>query len=378
MMRMMIVVTHLLGTGHLGRALTLGRRFAQAGHEVTVISGGRPAPHLDATGVRLVQLPSLASDGTNFALLLDADGAEASDHLFAARRSALRQSLADTAPDVLITELYPFGRRILRHEFLDLLEAAGARADRPLILSSVRDILAPPSKPARAEAAADVIAAHYDGVLVHSDPSVTQLDQSWPVPPRIADRLIYTGYVTGPAPTPHPDGIGNGEILVSTGGGAVGDPIFDAAIAAARLRPDLRFRLLVGGGEARVARVRDHAGDAAIVEPVRPDFRQMLCAARASVSMCGYNTAMDLLQTGCPAVIVPFDAGKEVEQGLRAQSLAALDGFATLTTAELTGATLLEALGQVITAPQRQPTGLRFDGADEALRRITDMLDDHP
>lgn len=374
-MRILIVVTHLLGTGHLGRALTLGRCFAQAGHAVTVASGGRPAPHLDASGVTLVQLPALASDGTNFARLLDAAGAEADDTLFDARRALLRDTLAGLAPDVLITELYPFGRRVLRHEFLDLLQAAHAMPARPLIFSSIRDILAPPSKPARAETVADVIEAQYDGVLVHSDPAVTRLEQSWPVPARIADRLIYTGYVTGPAPGPHPEGAGAGEVLVSTGGGAVGDPIFAAALAAARLRPDLRFRLLVGGGAARVAQVqaaaRRETGGTVIVEPVRPDFRQMLPGAAASVSMCGYNTAMDLLQTGCPAVIIPFDAGKEVEQGLRAASLAALDGLSSIATADLTGATLAQALDRVMAAPRRQTGGVRFDGAEETLRQIS-------
>ncbi|NRB34695.1 MAG: glycosyltransferase [Rhodobacteraceae bacterium] len=370
-MRVMIVVTHLLGTGHLGRALTLGRGFSTAGHTVMVASGGRPAPHLQAGGATLLQLPALASDGTDFATLLDDTGAPAGEALFADRRQALRQALTDFAPDVLITELYPFGRRILRHEFLDLLEAAEARHPRPMILSSIRDILAPPSKPARAEAAADVIEAHYDGVLVHSDPAVTRLEASWPLPARIADRLHYTGYVSGPAPEPHPAAEGQGEVLVSTGGGAVGDPIFAAALGAARLRPDLRFRLLIGGGADRVAQWTAQAGDGVHVEPVRPDFRQMLCRAAASVSMCGYNTAMDLLQTGCPSVIVPFDAGQEVEQSLRAQSLAQLDGFACLPTAEMTPERLAAALDRVQAAQRRDVTHLRFDGVGETIRLVT-------
>ena len=49
-MKVMIVVTHLLGTGHLSRALTLGRAFVQDGHDTFVISGGMPAPQLDQHG----------------------------------------------------------------------------------------------------------------------------------------------------------------------------------------------------------------------------------------------------------------------------------------------------------------------------------------
>ncbi|MFC6588488.1 hypothetical protein ACFQDZ_15780 [Sulfitobacter pacificus] len=39
-MKVMIVVTHLLGTGHLTRAVTLAQAFQEAGHRPIVISGG--------------------------------------------------------------------------------------------------------------------------------------------------------------------------------------------------------------------------------------------------------------------------------------------------------------------------------------------------
>lgn len=56
-MKILIAVTHLLGTGHLSRALTLGRAFAAAGHRAYIVSGGGSAPHLDHSGVDLIQLP---------------------------------------------------------------------------------------------------------------------------------------------------------------------------------------------------------------------------------------------------------------------------------------------------------------------------------
>ena len=60
-MKVMIVVTHLLGTGHLTRALTLARAFAAAGDQVVLLSGGVPVGHLDFDGIALVQLPPLKS-----------------------------------------------------------------------------------------------------------------------------------------------------------------------------------------------------------------------------------------------------------------------------------------------------------------------------
>lgn len=369
-MKVMIAVTHLLGTGHLSRALTLGRAFAKAGHAVTVLSGGMPAPQLDRTGLSLVQLPPLRSDGTDFTRLLTESDQPADPDYLAQRASMLADAVQSGQPDILMTELFPFGRRSLSAEFLALLSAAKDLPTRPVVLSSIRDILAPPSKPAKAERADEIVAEFFDGVLVHSDPQVTPLGVSWPVSERLESRLHYTGFVAPPAPLPHRDGIGKGEVLVSAGGGSVGQPIFRAAIEAARKMPDSRWRLLVGGGDAqtRMEELRSLAqGWPITIEPVRPDFRNMLPLAGASVSMCGYNTAMDLLQAGTPGVLIPFDDGKEVEQTLRARSLAHLPAMRLLSSAELTGDALARSVAAVMDQGRRTPASKGFDGAHRTV-----------
>ena len=178
--------------------------------------------------------------------------------------------------------------------------------------------------------------------------------------------LHYTGFVAPPPPAPHPAGAGHGEILVSAGGGRVGQPLFRAALDAAQQTPDLRWRLLVGGGAAEVLRTT-RPDSPAIIEPARPDFRQMLPLAAASVSMCGYNTALDLLQTGCPAVVVPFDDGAEVEQTLRARALARAGAVSVLTSADLSGKALAEAVTRAIATPRRSGEGPRCDGGASSV-----------
>ncbi|MEC7961918.1 MAG: glycosyltransferase, partial [Pseudomonadota bacterium] len=277
-MKVLIAVTHLLGTGHLSRALTLARAFTRDGHEAVVLSGGMPAEHLDKDGIALVQLPPLASNGVDFTKLLTELGVEADATYLAKRQAMMVKAVEDMAPDVVITELFPFGRRSLSAEFEALLEAAKSLPQPALVLASVRDILAPPSKAAKAARAREVIKQYYDGILVHADPDLTKLDMSWPLTSDVTAMLRYTGYVAPPAPQQHPDGIGAGEIVVSAGGGAVGQALFECAIKAAKRSP-LRWRLLVGGvnAEARIADLKTLADDPMIkIEPVRPDFRQML------------------------------------------------------------------------------------------------------
>lgn len=377
-MKVMIIVTHLLGTGHLSRALTLGRAFAEDGGDVMVVSGGMPAPQLDSGGVTLFGLPPLRSDGTDFTRLLTDQNDVADDPYKAARVTALTQAVQSFQPQVLITELYPFGRRSLASEFDAALTTARNLDQRPIILGSIRDILAPPSKPSKATRADDIVEQFYDGILVHSNESLTPLSVSWPVSAKLAARLHYTGFVAPEPPQPHPEDIGAHEVLVSAGGGSVGQPIFRAAIEAARKMPNRRWRLLVGGQDAkrRIAELSELAqGTAVSLEPVRPDFRQMLPHAAASISMCGYNTALDILQSGTPAVFVPFDDGKEVEQGLRAHSLSELPAIEVLTSQNLTGERLANALERVISDGPRSPQIQGFDGAKQTVEVTKRLLE---
>lgn len=375
-MKLMIIVTHLLGSGHLSRALTLGRCFAQEGHAVRIVSGGMPAPHLDTTGVQFLQMPPLRSDGTNFTDLLDDKGVAANPDYMSRRRDMLVDVLRADPPDVIITELFPFGRRSLKDEFQHLLDAAHALSPKPLVFASIRDILAPPSKPRKAEFAAEVLDSFYDGVLVHSDPEITPLGISWPVTDALEQRLSYTGFVAPTAPNDHPDALGQGEILVSAGGGSVGDGIFETCIKAAILRPDLKWRILVGGGDAdvRIKAIKATAPANVILNAARPDFRQMLRHAKASVSMCGYNTALDVLQTQVPAVFIPFDAGGEVEQTLRAKALGALPGIQVVLSDALTPNALIAALDSVSKDHSTETPRFGFDGARRTVQIIEDKL----
>ncbi|WP_425044577.1 glycosyltransferase family protein [Primorskyibacter sp. S87] len=365
-MKVLIAVTHLLGTGHLSRALTLGRAFAAQDHEILVVSGGMPAPQLNSNGLDILNLPPLRSDGTNFTRLLTECGSLADAAYLEARRIGMVSAVKSFAPDILITELYPFGRRVLREEFLSLLQAAHQQPRPPLILSSIRDILAPPSKPEKAVVTDTVLEQYYDGVLVHSDPTATRLQASWPVSEKLERKLHYTGYVAPVPVGPHPEKLGKNEIVVSAGGGSVGGPIFHAAINAATKISDRRWRLLVGGSDApkRIKELQQIAGDAPVlIERIRPDFRQMLNHCAASVSMCGYNTMLDLLQAGTPAVLIPFDDGQEVEQGLRAAALSHMPQFAVLKSSELTGDGLARTIETLLASGRSPAPALQFDGA---------------
>jgi hypothetical protein len=145
-LRVLIAVTHLLGVGHLTRAAAIARAFAGAGHPTMLVSGGVPAPLVSLRGVDLVQLPPVRITGTAFTRLLDEQGRPIEDEHLHNRQDLLLAALAGFRPHVVITELFPFGRRALAPEFLALFEAAHRQTPRPLVL------FFGPRHPGRAEA----------------------------------------------------------------------------------------------------------------------------------------------------------------------------------------------------------------------------------
>lgn len=374
----LIWVTHVLGIGHYRRALALAAACAEAGLVPIVASGGMPVPGGAPDGVTVAQLPAVRSAGTSFVDLLDAEGRPADAALFARRADMLLSLYEQHAPRAVITELFPFGRRLFAAEIEALLERARDDARRPAILASVRDILQPPSKPERLDDMARRLARYYDRVLVHGDPALIRLEQSLPLAGALSHMIDYTGYIGGgAAPQPAP-GEGEGEVIVSAGGGAVGRQLLTTAVKARALSGagDRVWRLLVGHNlpHADREKLAAAAGDGVIVEPARADFPGLLSRARLSISQAGYNTCTDILAARIPAVLVPFADDGEVEQTMRARLFAAR-GLAVVVAADaLDPRGLAEAVNQALRLEPAEVARPRLDGAATAARLIGEAV----
>ena len=377
-LRIAIVVTHLLGVGHLTRAAALARALAARGHAVQLISGGQPTPLLRAEGVELIQLPALHVVGTAFSDLREGDGAPLRPETARRRIAIAGDALRRLQPHVLVTELFPFGRRALGTEFKAILDAAAQLARPPLVLASVRDILARPAKQAKIDAAHALLRARYDGVLVHSDPALVPLEASWPLASDLKPRLHYTGYVddSRPAAPLTAADRSHGDIIVSGGGSAAALPLLNIALAAAAADPQQRlWRLLVGHkvAEDAMASLRRAATPNVVIERARPDFRELLRRCAASISQCGYNTALDILATDAPAVVVPFTEAGETEQAQRAALFAARGLVQNLALEAATAATLLAAIGAAQAGSRAGDHGVAVNGAGRAAKIIEQL-----
>jgi len=351
--RVLVYVQYLLGIGHLKRAATLARALASKGLEVTLASGGFEVGGLALEGLRVAQLPPTGAADSSFKVLVDAAGKPIDERWKMQRREALLATWRAATPHALVLELFPFGRRQMRFELLPLLEAARAAPRRPLIVSSVRDVLGGgQSNPQRQDEMLATLEQYFDHVLVHGDPALIPFERTFRHAGRIADRLHYTGYIVDGARAEGLDArAGEGEVIVSAGGGAVGQRLLETAIRARPLSAlaDRTWRLLAGVNvEAAefgaLQKLAASIGDGRVlVERSRRDFTTLLANCALSISQCGYNTTMETLQAGARAVAVPFAGGSEVEQTLRARLLAERGLLEALEEAALSPETLAAA-----------------------------------
>ena len=367
--KVLFYVQHLLGIGHVKRATTLARAMAGEGLEVTVVSGGADVQVVDAAGMAFVQLPPVRASDRNFGGLVDALGEPLSEALKAQRRDTLLQCFNQVRPDALMIELYPFGRRQLRFELIPLLEAARAAKPRPRIISSVRDILVEKNRPGRD---AEMVAAarqYFDDIFIHGDPGLIPFEQTFPRAAEISDLMHYTGYVVEQDKISGASGDqGSGEVIVSSGSGAVGALLLNTAIDA---RPgsqlaDLPWRLLAGYSldEASFRALKRRAPAGVIVERARPDFIDLLKNCVLSISQGGYNTVMEVLATGARGIAVPYAGGQETEQTLRARLLEERGLIHQIPEGELTKDRLIEKISLAMDgAAPDGPGNIDMDGA---------------
>lgn len=369
---------HSLGIGHLTRSFALAAALAQR-FRVVFLNGGRLPPGLPVPdGIERIDLPPLGMDDGH--TLVSRDGELDVEAARARRRALIDATVRRVRPAVLLVELFPFGRKKFAGEILPMIRAARRQVGGPaLVACSLRDILvdARPDQAHHDERARWMTDRWFDAVLVHSDAGFARLQDSFHPRRPIRTPVFHTGYVV---PTrARIDSVPRGEhLLVSAGGGIVGEDLFRTALAAReRLAEPLPLRIVAGpflpepawhalqaqcAGVAGITLLR-HVGD--MVGEMR--------TARASLSQCGYNTALDLVVSGVPALVAPYETATENEQRSRAERLATLGALQCLPKGKLQPDSLARALEALLRFTPR-PAALALDGAQCSAGILASLL----
>jgi predicted glycosyltransferase len=373
---------HSLGMGHLVRSLALAASLAER-FRVVLLNGGKLPRRLNVPrGVEVVNLPPLGLDSEG--RLVSRDGRRTAERAKELRRNLIIETYRALRPSVILVELFPFGRKKFADELLPLLEEARAETRRrPLVCCSLRDILvgARAAQQKHDARAAETANRYFDVVLVHSDPAFARLEESLGSYAALAVPVHYTGFVL-PAHEQMPGDAVRVErqVLVSAGGGLVGEALFRAAVAAypvLRETDDVALKIVAGPflPEAAWRSLRSEIRRLPGLSLTRfvPDLCGEMRRSAASVSQCGYNTALDILRGRVPALVVPFAEGGEDEQMKRARRLERLGALRVAELHELDAARFAHELRGLLTF-RPQHSALDMQGARNSARIIESLL----
>ncbi len=370
---------NVLGVGHLFRGLEICR--ALSGHEVILVTGGPPVEATLPEHVREFGLPILQMD-IAFKGLISTEKNMTLDEIKKVRKKKLLALFEAEKPDLFLVELFPFGRRAFRFELDPVVKALRKRRSAPCaIFSSVRDILVEKKDYIKHEAkVVKILNRYFDKVLVHADPDLVEIRETFGPFDDISIPVEYTGYIAPRPPAEAGDrirkqmGMHDGEnlIVASAGGGNVGAPLLAAVIKAFSRLKNGDCRLQVFTGPFLDSRdfddLRSMAPAGVQVDRFTSDFVSLLAAADLSVSMGGYNTTMNILAARVPALLWPFATNRE--QRLRAQRLADRDLLTVLEDADLQPDQLAGLMDDKLSQPARPDVRIDLNGVANTVRAI--------
>ncbi len=375
--RLLCYCQSLMGLGHLARTATLLESLSQL-FDITLLLGG-PAPSdvYLPDGITIIQLPAIEEKppGT----VQDSLDIRSPDVILHRRQRLAAHTATTTAPDVVLIELFPFGRKKFTPEILGLIKAARVAGRNPIVLSSVRDILVRgrSNQQAHDDRARDVLMKHFDGVLVHVDQQFARLAETFKPRHPVSIPVYHTGFVVRNRST-RKRRVGEAQqLVVSSGGGRYGEPLLRSALRAYQGMDNApRLKLIAGPmlpaeSFGQLLKASQNTDGVHVVRSV-PDLPAELAVAVGSVSQAGYNTTMEVLVSGVPALLVPFVSPTDDEQSRRARRLADL-GLIRVLEAPYDDAQLRWQMQEICRfRPAR--VNLDMDGAANSAKLIDDLV----
>jgi predicted glycosyltransferase len=371
--------------GHLFRSIELARALCE--HQVTLIAGGQPVDFDLPDHVTLLRLPTLFMD-EKFTRLIPGNPAQSVSRIQSERQEILFSLFERQQPDLFMVELYPFGRTVFGYELDPLLTAIRqGRFGSVGTICSLRDILVEKKDPVAFEQRAlDKLNEFFDVLLVHSDPDMVRLDETFTRVAEIKIPVHYTGFVAQHS-DPNAGRILRQELLLaadqqlivaSAGGGRSGYKLLSSVLKAFAFLGDSRqLKLEVFTGPFmdvdEFKKLKALSGSGIRVRKFTHRFLDYLHAADLSISLAGYNTCMNLLATGVAALIYPYY--RQREQPLRLEKLKKLLRMRILQDDDLKSATLSKHIEQMLRQlPSIEPATLNLNGAQNTASYLNKWM----
>jgi predicted glycosyltransferase len=388
MKKLMFYCQHILGIGHLVRSMEIVRGLIED-FQICFINGGKPIAGFEIPAeIEVVNLPAIETD-PEFQNLSVVDDSHSLEEVQEIRKNQLLDIFNSFEPDILMVELFPFGRRRFSFELVPLLDLVKAQGRKTKVVCSLRDIVVTKQDQERhEEKICKLMNQYFDLLLIHGDRQFQPLEESFS---RISDlncKVHYTGYVVQSSPE---NPVLNDEdkaalncenplILASIGGGRFGHELLDALVEAAPILESIiphQIQMFTGPffPDEKFAQMQACTANQANINIQRytPNLLTYMEKADLSISMGGYNTTMNILTTGVRSMMLPFLGNGDLEQTIRSQKLEKLGILNVLHPADLEPKKFAIKIVQCM---MKKPNLVKFDlqGVDKTAAFLKALL----
>lgn len=293
-------------------------------------------------------------------------------------------------PDLFLVDKKPLG---IKNELTATVDYLHKELPQTKLVLLLRDILDAPEKTIAEWQKNNYYTAidkFYELLLIVGNREVFDFCQEYQLPPRIAEKARFCGYIR------RPQGYQTNQIirqklqlrseeklvLVTPGGGEDGYKLVSTYLQGQEflLHNQRNIKSLVFCGPEMPQEHKEKLFEVAAKYPqvqIREfsnDLMSYVSAADAVVSMGGYNTVCEILSAAKPAVVIPRIKPSQ-EQLVRSQRMQSLGLLKSIHPEKLTPQALMTQLFQVLENPE-PPKNIDLEGLPRISRQIRNLLAD--
>jgi predicted glycosyltransferase len=283
------------------------------------------------------------------------------------RWKMMRRAVGEIAPDVIVTEMWPLGRRAFNAEMLRLIKLVASWQRPPAIVCLARDVPSFSNKEPNWPLAKRVLREFYRMVIVAGDERVIRLDEFWPDLPASGIEVNYKGYFSPPILSPPNE---PSDTVIVTAGGALRASeeqfVRDAILG---LRRSVLQHLpceVYGALYDETTSIFTNTGESHSIRWSNTILSQMQMA-RCVIVQAGYNAVTEALALATPTVLVPRQSSEIGDEQVYRMRRFVANGLLDSAQVVFPGPDRVSRIAQAITEttkPKREyASSVRLDGA---------------
>lgn len=274
----------------------------------------------------------------------------------------------------LITENFPFGKIFLRKEILFIRDLLKRAKPNCRIICALPDGVEITTQSMR-EKALQTFLEFYDAVVVHADPKLIRLEDSFPQADKFREKIIYSGFLPNRLEPASQDTVRKKKILIPISWQFFGEQFVRAVLPVMASFSAYEFVFVLPRNappfleEILQAWKKNEAGSKIQILPPQKSLEKLMRESSLCITLAN-SYLIDMLDTHTPGLA--FAAGSKMQM-IRLEKFAAAGLIRRITPNDLVPRRMKRLISFALAAPYPKQS-YNTNGADSTLLQLKKMI----